>query len=105
MRITLTARHYKAPEKLKEYAENKVQTLKKYYDGIIETEIILDFEKQTQIAEIAVKVHGQRLFALEKSEDIYKSIDQAVAKLERQVKKYKGKLKGFTHEKVNSFEE
>lgn len=105
MRITFTARHYKAPERLKEYAENKVQDLKKYYDGIIEVEIILDYEKQTQVAEIAAKVHGQRLFALEKSEDIYKSIDLAVTKLERQVKKYKAKRKNFSHEKVTSFGE
>jgi len=103
MRISLTARHYKASEKLKDFAHAEVRRLKKYYDGIIDCEIILDYEKPSkslQIAEIAIKVYGQRLVAREKTEDIYKSIRQAVDKLERQVKKYKEKLRGHKHEKT-----
>lgn len=100
MRISFTARHYKAPDRLKSYAEKKVRRLKKYYDGIIECEIVLDFEKQTQIAEISIKVYGQKLVVVEKTEDIYKSIDRAVDKLERRVKKYKQKLRSHNHEKV-----
>jgi putative sigma-54 modulation protein len=99
MQITFTARHFKAPNRLKDYSEKKVRRLKRYYDGIIECEIILDYEKFTQIAEIAIKVYGQRLVAIEKSEDIFKSIDQAVEKLERQVKKYKEKLKDHANTK------
>ncbi len=100
MRITFTARHYKAPERLKEYAEKKVRRLKRYYDGIIECEIELDYEKLVQVAEISIKVYGQKLLAVEKTEDIYKSIDLAVDKLERQLKKYKEKLRGHNREKV-----
>ena len=91
MRILFTARHYKAPASLKEFAEQEVQRLTRYYDGILECEIILDYEKQTQVAEIILSVHGQRLAAIEKSEDIRKSITLAVDKLERQLKKYKKK--------------
>lgn len=91
MRTTFTARHYKAPESLKAFAEQEVLRLKKYYDGIIDCEIILDYEKQTQVAEIILRVYSQRLTAIEKSEDIRKSITLAVDKLERQLKKYKTK--------------
>ncbi|MFQ5824640.1 MAG: ribosome hibernation-promoting factor, HPF/YfiA family [bacterium] len=103
MRINFTARHFKAPEKLKEYAEKKVQRLKRYYDGIIDCEIILDYEKLNQVAEISAKVYGQRLVAIEKSEDIFKSIDLAVDKLERQLKKFKEKLRNHGNYKVSSF--
>ena len=105
MRITFTARHYKAPEKLKNYAEKKVRRLKKYYDGIIDCEIILDYEKLTQVAEIAVTVYGQKLVTVEKSDDIYKSIDSAVDKLERQVIKYKEKLRGHARVKTSGTED
>ncbi len=91
MRTRFTARHYKAPASLKNFAEQEVQRLKKYYDGIIDCEIILDYEKQTQVAEIILTVYGQRLTAVEKSEEIRKSITLAVDKLERQLKKYKNK--------------
>ena len=105
MRVNITARHYKAPEKLREYAETSVQKLTKYLDGIIECEIILDYEKTIQVVEIVMKVHRQKLFAQEKSEDIYKCIDAAVSKIERQLKKYKEKLKDHSHTKVTSFDE
>lgn len=103
MHISFTARHYKAPERLKDYAEKEVQQLKKYFDGIIDCEIILDYEKMIQVAEISVTVHGQKLFAIEKSEDIYKSIGLAVNKLGRQLKKYKEKRKDHSNPKVVSF--
>ncbi|HEX9654343.1 MAG TPA: ribosome-associated translation inhibitor RaiA [bacterium] len=99
MQITFTARHFKATDRLKAYCEKRVSRLKRYYDGIIECEIILDYEKLNQIAEMAIKVYGQRLVAVEKSEDIFKSIDRAVDKLERQVKKYKEKLKDHANTK------
>ncbi|NIR48046.1 ribosome-associated translation inhibitor RaiA [candidate division KSB1 bacterium] len=104
MRISFTARHFKAADGLKDYAEKKARRLKRYYNGIIDCEIVLDYEKQDQIAEIAIKVYGQKLVAVEKTEDIFKSIDQAVDKLERQVKKYKGKLRGHTNARVTSLE-
>lgn len=100
MRITFTARHFKADDKLRTFAEEKVAKIKKYYDGIIECEITLDQEKLSQVAEISVKVYGQRLHVVEKSNDIFKSIDLAVDKLERQVKKYKQKLRGHGRGKL-----
>ncbi|MCH7679523.1 ribosome-associated translation inhibitor RaiA [candidate division KSB1 bacterium] len=105
MRVNITARHYKAPDKLKEYAEKEVRKLSKYFDGIIECEIVLDYEKTIQVVEIAMKVQKQKLFAREKSKDIYKGIDNAVDKIERQLKKYKEKLKDHSHTRVDSFDE
>jgi putative sigma-54 modulation protein len=91
MKITITARHFKAQEPLKEFAQTEVARLKKYYDGIMEGEVILTYVKLDQIAEVNLKVYGQRLSAKQKSEDIHKSITLAVDKLERQLKKYKDK--------------
>ena len=91
MNLNITARHFKAPESIKSFTENEVARLEKYYDGIIEGEAILAAEKQTQVAEIILKVYGQTLAATEKSENIQKSITLAVNKLERQLKKYKAK--------------
>jgi len=102
MRITFTARHFKTSDRLKEYAEEKVTSLKKYYDGILDVEIILDYIKLQQVAEIIVKVYGTCLKAVEKSEDMYKSIDLAVDKLERQLKKYKQKLRQFSNDRISA---
>ncbi|MDZ7263489.1 MAG: ribosome-associated translation inhibitor RaiA [candidate division KSB1 bacterium] len=91
MRISFTARHYKPSERLKEYAQNEVLRLEKFYDGIVSCDIVLDYQKEIQIAELVLTVYGQQLTVVEKSEDIYKSIDKAVEKMERKLKRYKEK--------------
>ncbi|MFZ5519464.1 MAG: ribosome hibernation-promoting factor, HPF/YfiA family [Candidatus Zhuqueibacterota bacterium] len=91
MRISFTARHYKPSQRLKEYATTEVEHLEKFYEGIIGCEIILDYQKEIQIAELNVQVHGQTLTVIEKTDDIYKSIDSAVEKMGRQLKRYKEK--------------
>ncbi len=101
MRINFTARHYKPSPRLKEYAQNEVLRLEKFYDGIINCEIVLDYQKDIQIAEINVTVYGQKLTVVEKTDDIYKSIDFAVEKMRRKLKRYKEKkIKQYTENKV-----
>ena len=104
MRINITARHFKLSEKMKEYAEKEVFRLKKYYDGIIDAEIILSWEKKYRMAEIKIAVYGTILTAHERSEDMYSSIKEAVDKLERQLIKYKENLRKFDHETINKEE-
>ncbi len=94
MNVQFTARHFKAHEGLKQYALAQVATLKKYYDGIVNGNIVLHFEKTREslkIAEINLSVYGNNLVAIEKSQDFYKSIDNAVIKLERQLMRYKSR--------------
>jgi putative sigma-54 modulation protein len=100
MRITFTARHFKPSQRLKTHAEDQVTKLKRYYDGILDIEIILDYVKQEQVAELVAKVYGTRLAVVEKSKDMYKSIDLAVEKLERQLLKYKEKMQEFDKERI-----
>jgi putative sigma-54 modulation protein len=91
MRITITARHFKAPDSLKTFVRDEVSRLEKYYEGALNSEVILSWEKLNQVAEINLKVAKQTLAAVEKSEEMRKSITLAVDKLERQLKKLKGK--------------
>lgn len=102
MRINITARRFKLSDDLKLYTEKTVHRLKKYYEPIIDVDIILSWEKKDRIAEINISVYGTFLTAHERSDDMRKSIDRAVDKLERQLKKYKDKMRGFEHEKIMS---
>ncbi len=100
MRIQFTARHFKPSERLKDFAHNEVYRLKKYYDDILDAEIILSWVKVEQIAEIILKVYGQKLAVVEKSEDMYKSISLAVDRMERNLLKYKEKSRKFNNERI-----
>ena len=101
MRVNITARRFKLTDDLKDYVEKEIFRLKKYYEPIIDVDVILSWEKNDRLAEINISVYGTVLTAHERSEDMHKSIGIAVDKLERQVKKYKDRMRGFEHEKIN----
>ena len=103
MKMNITARHFKAPDKLKIFIENEINRLEKFFDNIIDCDVILDYirtNNSKQSVEIRMKVYGQVLSVSAISDDMYKSVDLAVGKLERKLKKYKARLRSFSHEKA-----
>ena len=93
MRVSIAARSFKASTKLQDYATTEVQRLKKYFDNIIDCDIILSYQKENKTCEILLTVYGTVLKAKDQKDDFYKSINSTVNKLEQQVKKYKQKLR------------
>ena len=95
MDIHFTARKFKAHSVVKEHAITELEKIGKFYDGIVRADIILSYQRASnslKTAEINLRVHGTTLTATEHSEEFLKSIDLAVAKIERQLSKYKSKL-------------
>lgn len=96
METHFTARKFRAHKDVKSQSMAAVKRLDKYYDGILRCDIILSFERKLnslKTAEINLHVHGTTLSATEKSEEFMKSVELAVEKLERQLAKYKKKLR------------
>ncbi|KAA0258196.1 ribosome-associated translation inhibitor RaiA [Deferribacter autotrophicus] len=93
MNIQITARNIDLTDPIRSYVEKKVSKIKKYFDQIIDVHVLLEVQKNVHIAEILVDAKGVFLKGLEKSEDLYASIDLAVDKIEKQLVKYKEKLK------------
>jgi len=105
MRINITARHFELTKVLEEHIRDRMWTLKKYFESIINAHVILSVEKYRHTAEITLKVSGLTLASKEESENMYTSIDHAVDKLERQVKRYKQKLQNHKARKKELEEE
>jgi ribosomal subunit interface protein len=98
MNIKITARHFKPHASLSEYAENAIEDLTRFYDGILKAEVIFSFEKSrdsVKNVEISLTVYGTVLTGIGSSDRYEKSIDMAIAKITTRLKKYKEKL----HEK------
>lgn len=91
MNIKTTARHYELTPALKEYAEAKIEQLTKYFDNIVNARIIFALEKYRHSVEVSLHVNGRDFNSREESEDMYVSVDRVADKLERQIRKYKGK--------------
>lgn len=93
MEITLSVRHGDAPDALKQYAREQVEGLTKYFERLVEADIILDEEtRQRFIAEVRVHTSNDTHFASSEAGDFRSAIDATVDKLRRQLKRHKGKL-------------
>jgi putative sigma-54 modulation protein len=90
MQIHTTCRHTRLTPALKRLLEERLARLEKFAT-IREAHVVLETEKYRQIAEIVLKSKGKELVCREESRDMSASIDAAVGRLERQLKKAKDK--------------
>jgi len=79
-------------EALKAYIENGLQKIRTHFDKVIDVDVVLDVEKYRHIAEINLHANGVRIHSREASADMYASVDAVMAKLEKQIRKYKGRI-------------
>ncbi|MGE4318087.1 MAG: ribosome-associated translation inhibitor RaiA [Deferribacterales bacterium] len=93
MQIQITARNIDITDAIRSYAEKKVGRLEKYFDHITEATVLLEVQKNLHIVEVLIAAKGVMMKGLEKSEDLYASLDLATDKIEKQLVKYKEKLK------------
>ncbi len=94
MKTTFTARHFNASERLQSYANEVVSKLEKYFDGMMEADIVLEPHEsieEPQQAEIHLHVAKAILVASEKAKTYEQALGLAVENLKRQLIKHKEK--------------
>jgi putative sigma-54 modulation protein len=95
MTINIQSVHFDADKKLLGFVNEKVTKLNTFYDGIINSEIILRLDKsstaENKIAEIKMLGKGQEFFAKKQCATFEEATDLACEALKTQVKKYKEK--------------
>jgi putative sigma-54 modulation protein len=91
MNFEITARHASVSEDVKRHAREKVEQVLKHADGLTSVHVILDAERERQMAEIIV--HGRNLSATvhADSTDIWTSIDRCALKLKHQLDHHEGR--------------
>ena len=104
MDITVTFRHMETTESLRTYAEGKVSKIKKYLDFPIEAHIVLTVEKFRHIADVTLSIDGTRIKGVEETGDMYSAIDQVMDKIEKQVKRYRSKVRNRRAESIKGEE-
>jgi putative sigma-54 modulation protein len=79
---------------LKAYAEEKLERTTKYIDEPINAQVYFAVEKKIRhIVEIVITAKGISTKASEATNDMYAAIDAVIDKIERQLKRYKEKIK------------
>ncbi|MEI6306591.1 MAG: ribosome-associated translation inhibitor RaiA, partial [Deltaproteobacteria bacterium] len=94
MQVTTTFRHMEQSDALKAYAEEKLDRVAKYIDEPINAQVYFTVEKKIRhIVEIVITARGISTKASDATNDMYAAIDAVIDKIERQLKRYKEKIK------------
>jgi putative sigma-54 modulation protein len=97
--FTITGKHIEITEAIRKHAEEKTAKLPKYYNSINQVEVIIDGGQggKTSVEIIARGEHSKVFIVTEIGDDAYRCIDLAVHKLERQLRRKKGKERDNKH--------
>ena len=94
IKISVTFRHIEPTAALKQYAEEKIHKIGKYFSQPLNAHVILAVDaKQRQLAEVELHTHGAMIHGKEQHQDLYAAIDLVLDKVERQVRRQKDKYK------------
>ena len=95
MKISVTFRNTEGEDWQNTYVEERLTKLKKYIDHPVDAHVILSVEKFRNTAEIHLMANGLNINSKEQDKDMHLAIDNAIEKIERQLKKHKEKIRGF----------
>jgi putative sigma-54 modulation protein len=95
MQLSVTFRHMDSTDALREYAREKVERIRKYFPDPIKAHVVLVCDRgYNHTADVMITLHnGLVIKGVETTEDMYSSIDLVMAKIERQVRRYKEKIR------------
>jgi putative sigma-54 modulation protein len=93
MQTSVTFKNIEPSDHLKEYVTSKIEKLDKLMDNPAEANVVLSVEKIRHITDIKLIGDRMTLNCREESNDMYSSIDLALDKLEKQLKKNKQKVR------------
>lgn len=95
MKLNIRGSKLEVTDAIRSYIESKIAKLDKYFenpDGLT-ANIVVKTRGIDQIAEVTIPIKRAVLRAEESNKDLYASIDFAVDKLERQIRKNKTRIK------------
>jgi putative sigma-54 modulation protein len=97
--FTIRGKHIDITEAVRMHAEEKTSKLPRYYDSINQVEVLIDSSEGGKIGvEIIARAEHNKIFIVtETGQEPCRCIDVAVRKLERQLKRQKGKERDNKH--------
>lgn len=92
MNISVTCRHMDLTDALRDHAEGAVGDALSNFPRIEYVHVILDVQRHRHLAEVVIQGKDHiRVEGTADSDDMYNSIDRAVEKAERQMRKHRDK--------------
>lgn len=98
LHVIVQGKHIAVTPALREYAEEKLGRIARYFDHVQEAQVVLSVERRrgdvgrAQVVEVTVRGDGVLLRGEEASADMYASIDLVVEKLKKQIARYRSRF-------------
>ena len=92
MKFKFTDKKIQVTDELREYAEKKIGKLDRFFKAESEAFVTFATERGRYIAEVTLKNNGMFYRVTDTTNDLFASIDSAVAAIERQIRKNKTRL-------------
>jgi putative sigma-54 modulation protein len=89
MKVSITFRHLEPTDALKEYVNEKVGRIQRYLPGPADASVVLSTERHLQDCDVTISGAGKTFNSSESSDDMYASVDRAVDRIEKQVRRAK----------------
>lgn len=111
MITTLHATGMEMTDAIRDYAEEKVQSLQKFFDNIIKAEIDVGMNSQHHnkgkiyYAEVNLSIPGKVIRVVKESEDLYKAIDKVKDHLKNELENAKEKMRHKDKQAIRSQKE
>jgi putative sigma-54 modulation protein len=97
MKVFTQSVNFNADKDLIIFVENKVGTLVKYHDKIVDAEVFLKVQKtsdkENKITEVKINIPGHELIVKRETKTFEEGVNSAVDNLKRQLKRSKEKLR------------
>ncbi len=105
MEIKVSYKHIKSTDVIDQKISQKTQKLKKFFHGKMYVDWICSYHGEINTAEATVRGDHVQVHASADHHNLYKSIDEVVIKLEKQIAKKSEQLKDKIHRKKFEVEE
>ncbi|OJV62424.1 MAG: ribosomal subunit interface protein [Clostridiales bacterium 38-18] len=98
MKVNVTGRNLVITDAIREQVEKKLSKFDKMFNSDIEASATFSVQKNKHIVEVTIPLKNGALFRAEAiSDDMYMSIDEAIDRISKQMKKHKTKLEKRFH--------
>ncbi|MGK5090000.1 ribosome-associated translation inhibitor RaiA [Bdellovibrionota bacterium FG-2] len=101
MNLNMSFRHMDSSEAIKRYTTEKSDKLKKFFNGQINVTWNFSVERLEHVAHCHLVGNSMDYFGEAATVDMHSSIDQAVEKIEKQIRKHKEITKDHLHKNSN----
>ena len=95
MKLTVTGRNIEITDGIRNHLNDKIDKTIPDLGEAADVHVALSVEKHRHFAEVTVKTKGFTLHSQDETEDLYTSMDKALEKMEKQIRKNKEKAKAL----------